>query len=430
MKLKFLRLFAQLNIAIILLLVIAGFSVLGTIIEQDQTVEYYKQLYNDPYLPGNIMLWQFLLFCGLDHIYKTWWFLTLLFLFGTCLISCTFTQQFPALNLARRCNFKLNANSLKRQEYCTQINELFFKSCLTDLKTKNYNILQQKNVIYAYKGILGRFAPIIVHIALLLVLLGNTVAALGSFNAQELITKGEIFQVQNIISKSFFTNIPDDPVRVNDFWIEYGPQNNIKQFYSDLSILNKNGNELTRKTISVNFPLRFKNLTFYQTDWNAIGLRLSLNNNSYQLPLKSLAKAKNLWATWIPISTFNQQGVTFITNTLNGTFSLYSIDGTFLGNFNIGDPIPQFSDLEIFEIMSETGLQIKADPGIPLIYFGFAILMISSVISYFSFTQFWLAKNTETYFISAKVNRAKLNLRFEFLGLILPYIKSGEKIKS
>ena len=40
MKLKFLRLFAQLNIAIILLLVIAGFSVLATIIEQDQTVEY------------------------------------------------------------------------------------------------------------------------------------------------------------------------------------------------------------------------------------------------------------------------------------------------------------------------------------------------------------------------------------------------------
>jgi len=430
MKLKFLRIFAQLNIAIILLLVIAGFSVLGTIIEQDQTIEYYKQLYNDYYLPGNIMFWQFLLFCGLDHIYKTWWFLTLLFLFGTCLISCTFTQQFPALNLARRCNFKLNPNSLKRQEYCTQINELFFKSCLTDLKTKQYNILQQKNVIYAYKGILGRFAPIIVHIALLLVLLGNTVAALGSFNAQELITKGEIFQVQNIISKSFFTTIPDDPVRVNDFWIEYGPQNNVKQFYSDLSILNKNGNELTRKTISVNFPLRFKNLTFYQTDWNAIGLRLSLNNNSYQLPLKSLAKSKNLWATWVPIPTLTQQGVTFITNTLNGTFSLYTIDGTFLGNFNIGDPIPQFSELEIFEIMSETGLQIKADPGIPLIYFGFAVLMVSSVISYFSFTQFWLTKNEQTYFISAKVNRAKLNLRFEFLGLILPYLNIGKKIKT
>ena len=63
MKLKFLRIFAQLNIAIILLLVIAGFSVLGTIIEQDQTIEYYKQLYNDYYLPGNIMFWQFLLFC-------------------------------------------------------------------------------------------------------------------------------------------------------------------------------------------------------------------------------------------------------------------------------------------------------------------------------------------------------------------------------
>jgi cytochrome c biogenesis protein len=42
MKLKFLRTFAQLNIAILLLLLIAGFSIIGTIIEQDQTIEYYQ----------------------------------------------------------------------------------------------------------------------------------------------------------------------------------------------------------------------------------------------------------------------------------------------------------------------------------------------------------------------------------------------------
>ena len=37
---------------------------------------------------------------------------------------------------------------------------------------------------------------------MLLILLGNTIAAWGRFNAQELIAKGEIFQVQNTISKS------------------------------------------------------------------------------------------------------------------------------------------------------------------------------------------------------------------------------------
>lgn len=417
------------NLAIFFLLIIAIFSMIGTIIEQDQNLNYYQKIYDGILLPGNILFWKFLLFFGLDHIYKTWWFLTLLFLFGTCLICCTFTQQFPTLRLARRCNFKTKLNSFKRQEYFSTIKNVYFFKCLNDFKLKKYNIFQQKNIIYTYKGILGRFAPIIVHVAMILILIGNTVAALGSFSAQELIAKGEIFEIQNTISKSFFTKIPDYPIRVNDFWIEYGTKNNIKQFYSDLSILNAKGNEIERKTISVNFPLRFKNLTFYQTDWNAIGLRIYMNKENYQLPLNSLNKNKSLWVTWIPISKMNGNGITFITNNLNGVFSLYSNEGNFIGTFDLGDKIKSLNDLTVFEIITETGLQIKADPGIPLIYLGFAILMISSLISYFSFTQFWLAKSEKNKFIGATSNRAKLNLRFEFLSFILPYV-SKEKIES
>ena len=420
MKLKILKSFAQLNLAILLLLIIAGFSILGTIIEQDQTNQYYQQTYPELLLPVNISLGQILLVLGLDHIYKTWWFLGLLFLFGTCLSSCTFIQQLPALKVARRYSFKTTNREFKRQEYETILNTKYFVTCLNNFKQKNYTIFQQQQIIYTYKGILGRFAPIIVHISMLLILLGNTIAAWGSFNAQELIPKGEIFQVQNTISKSWFTKIPDYPIRVNDFWIEYGPTNNIKQFYSDLSILNDNGNELSRKTISVNFPLRFKNLTLYQTDWNAIGLRIKLNNQQYQLPLVSLTKAKNLWVAWIPISETEQTGFTFIANTLNGTFSLYNENGTFLGIYNCGEKI--LPNLSILEIITETGLQIKTDPGIPLIYFGFGLLMISSLISYLSFTQFWLTKRNQKIFIGGTSNRAKLNLRLEFLNLTVPYL--------
>lgn len=421
MKLKFLRTFAQLNIAILLLLLIAGFSIIGTIIEQDQTIEYYQETYSNYYLTENLIFWKFLLFFGFDHVYKTPWFLLLLFLFGTCLISCTFTQQFPTLKSARRCNFKVNIEEFRRQEYYTSLKTLYFSKCLNNFKIKKYTIFHQKKIVYIYKGILGRFAPIIVHIAMLLILTGNTCAAFGSFNAQELIARGEIWHVQNLISKSFFSQIPTSPIRVNDFWIEYGPKNSIKQFYSDLSILRPDGNEIDRKTISVNFPLRFKNLTFYQTDWNAIGLRVRLNDSIYQLPIKSFSKAKNLWVSWIPISNSPNEGFSFITNTLNETFSLYTNEGVFLGNFNIGDEINQVKELEIIEILKETGLQIKADPGIPLIYFGFGILMISSLVSYFSFTQFWLSKKNEKIFIGATANRAKLNLRFEFLNITLAY---------
>ena len=51
------------------------------------------------------MKWDLILKIGLDHVYKTWWFFLLIFLFGLSLISCTFLQQVPSLKIARRCQF-------------------------------------------------------------------------------------------------------------------------------------------------------------------------------------------------------------------------------------------------------------------------------------------------------------------------------------
>jgi cytochrome c biogenesis protein len=56
---------------------------------------------------------------------------------------------------------------------------------------------------------------------------------------------------------------------------------------------------------------------------------------------------------------------------LKGTFSLYNENGEFLGTFTLGDIVIENFQLEGLEFVSETGLQIKFDPGIPLIFFGF-----------------------------------------------------------
>ena len=421
LNLVFFRYFAKLNLAIILLLIIAGFSILGTIIEQNQTVEYYKLNYaeSSDLLDLN---WKIIVGSGLDHVYSTWWYLGLLVLFGTCLLSCTFVQQLPTLKVARKIFFQTNTTQFKKQKFNSILEHNSFFKILKNLKQKNFIIFQQNLSIYSYKGILGRFAPIVVHISMLLILLGGVIAGLGGFNAQELIVKGEIFQIQNTINRNIFSKVPDYPVRVNDFWIEYGASSNVKQFYSDLSVLNLNGQELSRKTISVNFPLRYNELTFYQTDWNAVGIRLKIDNKLYQLPLTSFDKGKNLWITWIPSLDGNKdEGLIFICNNIEGSFTLYRSEGTPLGTFNLGDKIDIFNGLEIIEYIPETGLQIKADPGIPLIYLGFAVLMVSTLLSYLSYTQFWLAQNQDKLLIGGDTNRAKLNLKVTFLDLVLPY---------
>ena len=421
LNLVFFRYFAKLNLAITLLLIIAGFSIIGTIIEQNQTIEYYKINY---LASSNILElnWKLILGIGLDHVYSTWWYLTLLILFGTCLVSCTFVQQFPTLKIARKIFFKKSPTQFEKEKVSSGLEHTSFFKILKNLRQKNFIIFQQNLNIYSYKGILGRFAPIVVHISMLLILLGGVIAGLGGFSAQELIVKGEIFQIQNTINRNIFSKVPDYPIRVNDFWIEYGAKSNVKQFYSDLSILNLKGQELNRKTISVNFPLRYNELTLYQTDWNVIGIRLKINNNLYQLPLNSFDKGKNLWITWIPSLTQNKEdGLIFICNNIEGSFNLYSSNGTNLGTFNLGEKINFLQNLEVVEFIPETGLQIKADPGIPLIYLGFGVLMISTLLSYLSYTQFWLAQNQNRLLIAGSTNRAKLSLKVIFLDLVLPY---------
>jgi len=92
-----LPLLADLRLAIVLLLAIAAFSITGTVIEQGETLAFYQVNYpEDPALFG-FLSWKVILIAGLDHVYRTWWFLALLILFGASLTACTFTRQFPAL---------------------------------------------------------------------------------------------------------------------------------------------------------------------------------------------------------------------------------------------------------------------------------------------------------------------------------------------
>lgn len=72
MKLRFVlvKYLANLQFAIILLLTIAGFSILGSIIEQDQTIDFYENAYNKPWF--GIFTNNIILKLGLDHIFKTW----------------------------------------------------------------------------------------------------------------------------------------------------------------------------------------------------------------------------------------------------------------------------------------------------------------------------------------------------------------------
>lgn len=379
-KKDILPILADLRLAIVLLLVIALLSISGTVIEQGQTPEFYLANYPESPALFGFLTGKRLLAIGLDHVYQTWWYLALLVLFGASLIACTFTRQLPALNAACRWNYYDQPRQFQKLALSTELAGVKLADLIEPLTLKGYKIFQADDRIYARKGIAGRIGPIIVHASMILILLGGIVGALTGFMAQELILSGNTFNITHLIQAGPFAHASQDwSVRVNRFWIDYDAAGEIDQFYSDLSVLDQAGAEVKRETIHVNQPLKYQGVTLYQADWSIGGVRFRINNSPVlQLPMAQLDTGGQgrLWGTWIPTKTDLTAGISLIARDLQGTLLVYDTTGQFLATLRPG--VSQEINgvrLTIEEVLGSTGLQIKSDPGIPLFYLGFALLM-------------------------------------------------------
>ena len=415
---NFLKVVTDLRFAIFVLAVIASISSLGSFIEQDEPLTFYQENYAKPIY--GIVDANLILNLGIDHVYSTWWFLSLLLLLAICLVSCTMTRQLPLLKNSKEFFFRGKKNSFLKLPFSIKIKNISYlkEMILTKIQNRNFYLYQKENLIYGYRGLVGRISPILVHLSLIIILMGSSVGAFQNFKAQEILPKGEIFHIQNPLKVGWLTSLPSINTRVNDFWVEY-ENNRIHQFYSNLSILDDFGNEIKQQTISVNNPLRYKGVDFYQSDWNLIGIRIKniKTNIIYESPLFSFNNNSKSWITWISIKNVpTQKSMALVFDQLQNIVLLYDEAGNFINFKNIGDLIEE--DLRLIDILPSTGLLIKYDPSIAIIYFGFGLLMLTTLFSYLPYTQIWILNEKNNCWIGSSTNRGKIQLEIEFENLL------------
>ena len=422
---RFVGVIANLKLAIVLLLAIAVISISGTVIEQAETLTFYQQNYPESPALYGFLTWKVILAWGLNHVYSTWWYLSLLILFGASLTACTFTRQLPALKAARKWKYYQKPKQFEKLALSAELDRGSISSLIPLLKEQKYQVWQQDDTLYARKGIIGRIGPIIVHAGMLIVLLGGMWGIFTGFFAQEMIASGNTFKIQNIIESGPLSSpqIPDDwSVKVNRFWIEYTDNGDIDQFYSDLSVVNDDEEELKRETIYVNHPLRYDGVTLYQTNWSIAAVRVQLNNSPvFQIPVAKLdtLNAGNIWGTWIPTKPDMSSGVSMLIKDMQGTALIYNQQGELTSAIHVDQSIDiDGINIKLLGIIGSTGLQIKADPGVPIVYTGFALLMIGVVMSYFSHSQIWALEQDESFYFGAKTNRAQVSFEREMLEVI------------
>ena len=229
---------------------------------------------------------------------------------------------------------------------------------------------------------------------------------------QELVPTNTLFHLRNVINSGPFSEVPQNiEGYVKDFKIAYSEEGVIDQFYSDLSILDTNANPLNNKTIYVNEPLRYKGIVFYQTDWGIANLTINVDDKKIlDIPL-SLVDTTSNNRFWISnLSQLNYLGIKDVfleLQDLTGKISLYDTSKKIVAEVEVGQIFTlNGHSIRVIDIVPSTGLQVKSDPGTLLVYLGFFMLMLSTLLSYVSYSQVWAVKDTNKLCVAGQTNRA------------------------
>ncbi|CAH9124362.1 unnamed protein product [Cuscuta epithymum] len=414
---------ANLSLAIAEMFILAVLMTIGSLIQQGQAPDFYFHEFPENNPLFGFFSWRWVLTLGFDHMFSSPLFLGTSALLGASLMACSYTTQIPLVKVARRWSFIHSTQAIRKNEYSDTLVQASVRDLGVILMGAGYEVFLKGSALYAFKGLAGRIAPIGVHLALLLVMSGGTLSATGSFRGSVNVPQGLNFIIGDILEPTGFLSTPSEAfnteVHVNRFYMDYADDGQISQFRTDLSLNDLDGKEVMRKTISVNDPLRYCDITIYQTDWSFSALQIMKDDegpfNLAMAPLK-INGDKKLFGTFLPVGDVNSpnvKGISMLARDLQSII-LYDKEGKFAGVRRPNSMLPIEIDgtkVEIVDAIGSTGLELKTDPGVPVVYAGFGALMLSTCISYLSHDQIWALQDGTSVVVGGKTNRAKAEFR-------------------
>ncbi len=410
---------SSLKIAILLLLVIAVSCAAGTLIPQQESNQFYYDNFNkNPFL--GIINANILLLFEFDHVYTSFWFLFLLIWLGLALSVCSFRRQLPILKSALNwIDYKSPSQIAKLSVAQTIVTNNCSKSLekiKLNLKKQGWNVKETDGRIAARQGVIGRLGPILIHLGMILLMIGATYGSLNGKTIEKFLAPGRSIDLLNNNEEKGLT------IELQKFQIERDPQGRAEQYKSIVNVIEPNGNNQS-KEISVNYPLRYKGLTLYQADWSLAAITIQIDNSpKLQIPIEPISELGELvWGTIIPTNKDGKNQILLTVDSELGPVNIYGNDGTLLTKLSINkEEKVKGALIKIINIIPSSGLLLKHDPGVPLVYLSFAIILIGGSLSIISTKKIWVLHENEKsmIYIGGLSNRNLSGLSKELPNLI------------
>ncbi len=388
--------FRSMKTGLVLVLVIILASIAGTILPQQQG------------LHGSAGKWFNLL--QLDDVFHSWWYATLLTLAALNLMACSFYR----LTTIARCDKGprpllecKQVSQLKQQVgfsitgHCTEHGD----SIIRLLRGRGYDTWSDRPVAGKYRigaehGRLHRWGSVITHGGFLIIMLGVLIGSVFGFQSGINVPVGAVFGLDSIPGTGVAPGTEGFKLQVNDFLIERYADSSPAGYFSRVSIIADGGVQQTA-TIGVNSPFKYQGIKFYQAsygeairvsidgaDGNVIRLGLILPGQRFSIPGTEYSLVAYASESEMPAA--NSDANTVADNPVPGTELVYAVfkggQHLSMGKARFETPISigeQGNTVQFVGTVPYTGLLVKKDPGVPLIWLGSFFLLTGMGMSFF-----------------------------------------------
>jgi len=388
---------ASVKLSVFLFLLLAVCSILGTLLPQGLSVEELQHRYKP-----SVVWWMETL--SLHDLYHSGWFQILLVLLCVNLLVCSI-QRFPkTLKLLQTRDDPVDPAKLLKFGSSFEITtRLPWREAQARLEGIIPGELAPLRLAPGKNGFAavaekGRWSPLMVygvHFSVLLILSGALIGSFFGFKGMMNIPEGQLSDEVLLYQRRQSLLLPFQ-VRCDDFDVSLYDTGAPKEYRSDLVILDE-GKEALRQTIRVNDPLTYRGVTFYQASYGLI-----LKSADVELTDKETGKTYTLSLPYremvrIPGTQDQIEAIQFQQNFSRfgpavGIVLLREGQTEPMGSW-ILVKMPEFHGNRVQNYQVKitkteegyyTGLQVKQDPGVWIVYAGFILLLAGIGITFYT----------------------------------------------